>query len=45
MDSSNQMPLVRCVWVPVAMSHHARHSMLLCPEDPAPTALPSTKKL
>jgi hypothetical protein len=25
MASSNQAPDVKCVWAPVAMSHHARH--------------------
>jgi hypothetical protein len=25
MDSSTQVPAVRCVWVPMAMSYRARH--------------------
>jgi hypothetical protein len=25
MDSSTQVPVVKCVWVPVAMSCRARH--------------------
>jgi hypothetical protein len=28
-NSSTQVPVVRCAWVPVAMSHHTRHSMSL----------------
>jgi hypothetical protein len=43
-DSSTQVPFVRCVWVPMVMSHRARNSMLLSPEDPTPTALPGTEK-
>jgi hypothetical protein len=43
-DFSTQVPVVRCAWVPVVMTHYARHSMLLSPKDPAPAALPSTKK-
>jgi hypothetical protein len=44
MNSSTQVSVVRCAWVPVTMSHHARHSMPLSPEDPGPAALPDTKK-
>jgi hypothetical protein len=43
-DSRTQVPVVRSVWVPVAMSHRARHSVSPTPEDPDPTALPGTKK-
>jgi hypothetical protein len=25
MDSSTLVPVVRCVWVPMVMSYHARH--------------------
>jgi hypothetical protein len=42
-DSSTQVPTVMCVWVPVAVSYHARHSMPLSPEDPTPVALLITK--
>jgi hypothetical protein len=43
MDSSTQVPAVRCVWVPMTLSYHARHSMSFYPEDPAPVALPVLK--
>jgi hypothetical protein len=33
---------IRCAWMPVALSYHARHSMLLSPEDPAPVPLLGT---
>jgi hypothetical protein len=29
MDSNTQVPAVRGSWVPVALSYHARHSMML----------------
>jgi hypothetical protein len=35
MDPSTQVPVVRCVWVPVTLSYHGRHSMPLSPEDSA----------
>jgi hypothetical protein len=34
-----RVPVVRCVWVPVAMSYHARHYMLPLPEKLAPLVL------
>jgi hypothetical protein len=37
--SSTHVPTVRCVWVPVTLSYHTRHSMLLSPEDQALVAL------
>jgi hypothetical protein len=43
-DSSTHVHVVRCVWVPVAMSHRARHSMPFSPEDPTLAALSSTEK-
>jgi hypothetical protein len=43
--SCTQVLVVRCVWVPVTMSHNGRHTMSLSPEDPALAALPSTKRL
>jgi hypothetical protein len=38
-----QVLVVRCAWVPVALSYHDRHSMSLSPEDPAPVVLPGTE--
>jgi hypothetical protein len=32
-DPHTQVPVVRCVWVPVTMSYRAWHLMLLLPED------------
>jgi hypothetical protein len=32
MGFSTQVPVVRCVWVPAAMSYRARHLMSLLPE-------------
>jgi hypothetical protein len=43
MDSSTQVSAVRRAWVPAALSYHARHSMLLSPEDSALVALPGTE--
>jgi hypothetical protein len=43
MDSSTQVHVVRCTWVPKAVSCHATHSMLLSPEDPTLVALPDTE--
>jgi hypothetical protein len=43
MDSSTQVPAIRCTWVPAALSHQARHLIPLSPGDPALVALPSTK--
>jgi hypothetical protein len=43
MDSSTQVHIVRCTWVPVALSYHARHSMLLSPEVPTQVALLGTE--
>jgi hypothetical protein len=43
MNSSTQVPVVRYAWVPVAMSYHARHSIMLSPEDPTLVALPGTE--
>jgi hypothetical protein len=43
MDSNIQVHIVKCAWVPVALFYHARHSMPLSLEDPAPVALPSTE--
>jgi hypothetical protein len=43
MDSSSQVHIVRCTWVPVALSYHARHSMLLSPEVPTHVALLGTQ--
>jgi hypothetical protein len=43
MNSITQVLVVKCVWVPVAMSHHTRHSVTLFVEDSAPAALPGTK--
>jgi hypothetical protein len=44
MDSSTQVPVVKCTWLHVAMSSCVRHLMSLFPEDPAPVALPGTEK-
>jgi hypothetical protein len=41
---STQVPVVKGVWVSVAMSSRARNSMSLSPEDPAAAALPGTEK-
>jgi hypothetical protein len=42
-DSSTSACCQVCVWVPVALSYHDRHSMSLSPEDPAPVVLPGTE--
>jgi hypothetical protein len=42
-DSSTQVLIVRCMWVPVALSCHARYSMPLSLEDPTVLALPDTE--
>jgi hypothetical protein len=42
-DSSTEVPTVRCAWVPAALSYHARHLMLLSPEDSALVSLPDTE--
>jgi hypothetical protein len=44
MDSNTQVPIVKCVWVLVAMFHRVRHSMSLSLEDLAPVALPCIEK-
>jgi hypothetical protein len=44
MDSSTQVPVIRCAWVPVAMSYRDRNLMPLFPEYLAIVALPSTEK-
>jgi hypothetical protein len=41
-DSSTQVSVVRCAWVPTAQSCHARHSMTLPSMDPTPIVSPST---
>jgi hypothetical protein len=43
MDFSTRVPVVKCVWVPATLSYHARHSIPLSPEDPAPVALLGTE--
>jgi hypothetical protein len=43
-NSNTQVPVVRCTWVHVVMSYHARHLMLLFLEDPAPAALLDIEK-
>jgi hypothetical protein len=43
-DPSTRVPAVRCVWVPVTVSYHARHLMPLLSEDLAPTALLDIEK-
>jgi hypothetical protein len=42
--SRTEVHVVRYTWVPVSMSHCARHSMLFSPEHLAPVALPGTEK-
>jgi hypothetical protein len=37
--SSTQVPVVRCAWVHVGVSCHARHEMSPHPEDLAPVVL------
>jgi hypothetical protein len=44
MGSNTQVHVVRYAWVSVATSRRVRHSTSLSPEDPAPEALPGTKK-
>jgi hypothetical protein len=44
MDTRTQMHVVRCVWVPMTMSYHARHLMLLPPEVSALAALLGTER-
>jgi hypothetical protein len=43
MDSSTQLPVVSCVWVPAALSYHARLSMLLPFMDLALIPSPGTE--
>jgi hypothetical protein len=43
MDSSTQVSVVRCAWLPTALFYHARHSRPLSPKDPAPIALLGTE--
>jgi hypothetical protein len=45
MDPNTQVPAVRCASVHVTMSYHARQSMSLFLEDPAPTAFIGTERL
>jgi hypothetical protein len=45
MGSSTQVPDARCAWVPAVMSYHAKHSMMLSPEDLALVALPIFESL
>jgi hypothetical protein len=43
-DSSTQVSVIRCAWVPVATSYRVRHLMSLFHRDMTPAALPSTEK-
>jgi hypothetical protein len=42
--AATQVLVLRCTWVLVTMSYHARHLMPLVPEDLAPAALPGTRR-
>jgi hypothetical protein len=44
-DSSTQVLVVRCVWMLVALSYHARHLILLSPGDPALVAFLGNESL
>jgi hypothetical protein len=44
MNSSTQVPIVMCTWVPMIMSYHARHLMPLFSVGPAAVALSGTGK-
>jgi hypothetical protein len=43
-DPNTKVPADRCMWVPAAISCHARHSTPLSPKDLALVALPDTGK-